>query len=88
MHTNIASHHLLTQLKKPPMLPEWMSLIQPFQTYLWIVYLVSLLICTLFIYLYGTFYPKAEISPYGSIIFTMAIFVDVAMSKTFKFNSL
>ena len=69
------------------MLPDWMSLIQPFQTYLWIVYLVSLLICTLFIYLYGTFYPKAEISPNGSIIYAMAIFVDVAMTKTFKFNT-
>ena len=87
MHTNIASHHLLTQLKKPPMLPEWMSLIQPFHPNLWITYFVSTAICYLFMFLYVTFYPKADISSNGSMIYIMAVFFDESMDKTFKFNS-
>ena len=74
-------------MKKPPMLPEWTSLIQPFQTDLWIAYFMSLAICFSFMFLYGTFHPEAEISPSRSIIYWIAVFVDESMNHTFKFNT-
>ena len=69
------------------MLPEWTSLIHPFESDLWIAYFLSTAICYLFMFLYVTFYPKVEISSNGSIIYVMAIFLDESMDRTFKFNS-
>ena len=78
---------MFAQLKKPPMLPEWTALIQPFHPDLWITYFVSTAICYLFMFLYVSFYPEADISSNGSIIYVMAVFLDESMDKTFKFNS-
>ena len=86
-YIHIAHHHLFAQLKKPPMLPEWTSLIHPFKSDLWIAYFLSTALCYLFMFLYVTFYPKVEISSNGSIIYVMAKFLDESMNRTFKFNS-
>ena len=69
------------------MLPQWTSLIQPFQFDLWIGFFLTLSLVAIFMMLYGAFYPGAELSPVHMLSYLSAIFVDESMSETWKFNT-
>ena len=75
------------QARKPPMLPQWTSLIQPFKFELWITFFISLTIVAIFMVLYGAFYTEAELSPAHMLSYLSAIFVDESMSETWQFKS-
>ena len=69
------------------MLPQWMSLVQPFQFDLWIAFFLTLSLVAIFVMLYGAFYPGAELGPFDMLSYLSAVFVDESMSNTYKFKS-
>ena len=77
----------MKQVKKPPMLPQWTSLIQPFQFDLWLGFFLTLSIVAIFMMLYGAFYPGAELGPLHMISYLSAIFVDESMGETWQFKT-
>ena len=83
----VSNSFIMKQVKKPPMLPQWTSLIQPFQFDLWLGFFLTLSIVAIFMMLYGAFYPGAELGPLHMLSYLSAIFVDESMGETWKFNT-
>ena len=48
------------QVKVPPPLPQWMTLARPFQTEVWIAFVVSVLATITFFLSYAKFYPQND----------------------------
>jgi hypothetical protein len=78
---------LLFQISKPPPLPEWMLLIQPFTKDLWIAFFASSILAVVFVVMYGSLYPRAEYDSIQFVFFLIGTMVDASQPHTARLKS-
>ena len=61
---------------KPESDPKWMDLLKPFDLKLWVTVLITMIICWVFVYMYGRFFPYAEMSGPRGMVVLIRVFFD------------
>jgi hypothetical protein len=88
LELNIHIHFIPSfQLAKPPPLPKWMALIEPFQMELWVAFIATFICSLMFVVFYAAIYPKAEFSSVEFLFFLIGTMVDASQPHTEKLKS-
>jgi hypothetical protein len=69
---------------KPPLKPKWMDLLLPFHSEVWYATLATLVLSMMFIFMYLSLHPNAELRPLDGAFYLVAVVFDESYTYTEK----